>query len=632
MIRDRARAQRDLYRMQIRAGRRGSVLGPIFVLSLGVIFLLVELGRLPASRLWVALGRWWPLLLVLAGVVLLAEWAFDQWGPGDPQRRYGRRSAGGVVALIILLALGGASIRDIHDFRDLPARGFSINPDNMAEFFGTRHESDETLDSRLPTGAALTIDDPHGDVTVTGASTDGLIHMVVHKQVYASTDAGAEAEARELAPAVTSSPTLVKVTVPSRGGASADLLITLPASAPVTINANHGDVKAQGLNAPLTVTANHGDVTLSEIGAAVTAHVNNNGSSISAHRVTGPVTMEGHAEDMTFSEIGGNVAIHGDYYGTTHLEHIGGSVRFKTSKTDFQLARLDGEIDISSDGIEVDRAAGPVDITTRNRNLKLEHVSGEVTVTNRNGAVEVTSALPLGNVTVQNRSGSVTLNLPEKAAFAVHAETTDGSIENDFSLPQASGTEGGSSLTGTVGKGGPVLRIDNNHGDIAIRKTSISATIPVAPEPPHLPAISARGEDGSSVSVGKDGLRIFSGGDGASVVLGKDGMRISEGADGDRVFRAKDGTTLVRGADGALSYTERNGTHYAKGADGSRTLTAPDGTRIVVSASGERMASGPGGRVLSESQSEERMGRVEEAIRRMERRQREAEPIAGKIY
>src|ERR1035438_3818123 len=74
-LRDQARAQREQMRYQMRRMRRGSVLGPILLIAVGIVFLLMETGRLDHQRFWAWYGHWWPLLLVAAGAVVLAEWA-----------------------------------------------------------------------------------------------------------------------------------------------------------------------------------------------------------------------------------------------------------------------------------------------------------------------------------------------------------------------------------------------------------------------------------------------------------------------------------------------------------------------------------------------------------------------------
>jgi hypothetical protein len=83
-------------------------------------------------------------------------------------------------------------------------------------------------------------------------------------------------------------------------------------------------------------------------------------------------------------------------------------IHFHTSRTDFQLARLDGEVEISPDSdLSADQALGPVVLTTRNRNITLDRIAGDVSVTNRNGSVDLTAAPAIGNINIEDRNGSV---------------------------------------------------------------------------------------------------------------------------------------------------------------------------------------------------------------------------------
>ena len=495
----------------------------------------------------------------------------------------------------------------------------------MEQLLGNKHESDEARVQQLPLGSALTIDNPRGDVFVSGSSSDGTMHVSLHKQVYSRSDSDADNRSRQLSPVITSNGKLVSVTLPNLNGATGDLTITVPATTILTVNANHGDVHIDKLVAPLVVTANHGDVELSSITGAVTAHVNNNSSSFSAHSIVGPLSLEGHAQDLTLSDIRGTATLSGDFYGTTHLEHITAGVKFHTSRTDFQLARLDGEMEISSDRITADQAVGPVVLTTANRNVTLERMSGDLAVTNRNGSVDLTSAPPIGNVTVQNRNGTVNLTLPDHANFAVNAETTDGSIENDFALPTVD-HEQKATMTGTVGKGGPFIRVSTSQGDVSFKKASI-APLPVRPPmPPSPPApvVSIKDSDGSSVYVGKDGVRITSGSDGSSVIVGKGGLKITANADGSSVYKGKDGSQLTEGSDGSKVFVGANGTRFTEGADGSKALVTRDGTRITLGADGSQTAKAPGGKTLDEAEIREQISRAEQIVRQTEQR-RDAE-------
>jgi DUF4097 and DUF4098 domain-containing protein YvlB len=621
MLRDQAKAQRDQYRYQMRAMRRRSILGPVIVVLVGVVFLLTETGHLRNDRLWDWYGHWWPLLLVVVGIVLLAEWGIDQLRPQDPQRPYFRRSiGGGVIGLVIALSITGIilnGLRTGHNFNFYGGHGMSLNSDNLEEFLGDKHESDESIVEALPAGSALSIDNPRGDVIITGGSSDNQVHLSIHKQVYSRSDSDAENRARQLTPRVTRNGNLLLISFPSMSGAVADVTATVPPGVGATVTANHGDIHIDALKAPVTLTANHGDVELSGISGPVTAHVNNNGSSFSAHNVVGPVMLEGHADDLTLSDISGPVNLSGDFYGTTHLEHISSNIKFHTSRSDFQLARLDGEMEVSSENISADQAVGPVVLTTGNRNITLERISGDLAVTNRNGSVDLTSAPPLGNVTIQNRNGSVSLTLPDHANFAVNAETNDGDMENDFSLP-AQETNNRKTLSGTVGKGGSLIRINTSQGDVSLKKASIAPLPPKPPAPPAPPQVSISDADGSSVYVGKDGVRIISGADGSSVIVGKDGLHITANADGSTVYRSKDGTQLIEGADGSKRYIGRNGMHYTVGVDGSKMYRGADGSSITINPDGSQRTRGTSGRDLNDSEVQDRLRRAQDEVHEAE--------------
>ena len=611
--RDMLRAQQQAYRQQLRGMRRGSVLGPLMVIAIGIVFLLVQMGRIPAHDLWLWYGRWWPALLVGAGLVMLLEWAFDQYTHvGEtPLRR--RSIGGGVFTLLLLLGIAGILVSGMREGRFF-GKGININQDNLDEFMGDKHESDQTLSQDFSVGTSLSIDNPRGDISVSGTSDDNQIHIEVHKQVYTRSDSEADSKAQQLSPKLTPNGTTLNLSVPSIEGGRADLVITVPAAAAATVTANHGDVHVTELKAPVNVTANHGDISISAITGPVGSHINNGDSSFSAHSVTGPVSVEGHGRDLTISDISGTVTMDGDFYGTTHLERVRGAVRFHSSRTDLRLARLDGAIEFSpGSDFSIDQAVGPIILSTRSHNVTFERVAGDISVTNRNGSVDITSAPPLGNVAVENRNGSVNVSVPEQAGFTVQAETTNGDAENDFSIPVQE-NDNRRNFGGIVGKGGPTVRITTTQGDIALKKDAVA---PLPPVPPPPPPISIHGSDGSSVVIGNGGVNIHSGSDGSSVVVGKDGVRIVTNSDGGGSFTAKDGATLNTSPDGSKSYVGHDGSRYNVSPDGSKSYAGHDGTRITLSPDGTRVGIGPNGKALSNAQIDDRLRQVEEEVRRI---------------
>jgi hypothetical protein len=495
-FRDQARAQRAAFRaqraqMRYQMGgmRRGSILGPLALIAIGVVFLLVQTGRVDHLAVLSWYARWWPFLLVAAGLIVLAEWAVDQHLMRDPARPQYRRSlGGGIFFIFIFFIFAGLSMRGYRGMVDnngLLFPGTHFDLDSLDELLGDKHESDQTIDASFPPGSSLIVFNPHGDVTVSGTSEDGRIHIAVHKQVYARTDSEADTKAQKLSPSAVNAGQQFYVTVPIMDGARADLIVTLPAASTATVTANHGDIHIASIQGSVAATANRGDIELSAITGPITAHINNGSSSLSAHSIASSIAIQGHANDLSLTDIGGPVTISGDFYGTTHLEKISAPVHFHTSRTDLQFARLDGSTDITSRDISSDQVLGPLILTTSNRNVNLDRVAGDISVTNRNGTIDVTAAPVLGNINIENRSGRVSATLPEGAGFQVDARATHGEVDSPFPLA-SSNTGNLKTLTGTVGAGGPIVRIVTNDSDISLNQASVPPVLSVLPASPKI--------------------------------------------------------------------------------------------------------------------------------------------------
>ena len=495
VLRDQARLQR----LQLRGMRRSSLVGPLAVIAIGLVFFAVQVGRLSAPSLWLWFARWWPLLLVLFGVIRLIEWFFDQRarltanGLPVPQRTLGV----GVTLLLILLVIAGVGSSIARNKAShLLGPNFELNQDNLEQFLGDKHESTQSLTAPCPTGTEVLLENPHGNVTVSGTSDDGQLHVTLNNQVFTRSDSDATSKERQIAARVDRNGNQLRLTVPSIEGGRADMTISLPATTSFTGTANHGDIQVHSLRGPVTVTANHGDIDLSGITGTVAAHVNNGDSSFSAHSITGDVSVEGRSLDLTISDVTGSVSLNGDFFGTTHLERTSGTIRFHTSRTDLQVARLDGDLEISQNAdLSATQLVGPIVLNTRNRNITLERVSGPVSITNRNGSVTLAMAQPISPVMIENRNGDVELTLPTDAHFSVQAETSNADLENDFGLSLSQ--EGDHPrLTGTVGAGGPLLQISTTQADISLHKGSVAPLPPRPPTPPHLSAMPAEAREG----------------------------------------------------------------------------------------------------------------------------------------
>ena len=475
--RDYWKAQRRDQRYYWRAMHRPSIVGPIVLLGVGVIALLVTSGKLSAPYFWDWFLRWWPLVLVGIGLVSLLEWFLDR---DQPYRRHG--GGFGIVVLIFILVGIAYSQRHVGDW----SRHMGMdNPGDWTPFMGEEHDHDADSSVSVPANALVQLQNPRGDVTITG-SGDNLVHVHAHQVVHTNSDSDANNTFPSLDPKITVSGDNVLIKVEGRNNGSADLTIELPTGASTDVTAGHGDVSIEGLKGASSVTANNGDVKLDSMGASVHAHMSK--GDFSAHEIAGSVALDGHISDVTVSEVGGSLAMDGEFFGDTHLEQIASTVHFHSSRTNLDLARLAGDLTMDSDDLHIGQAVGPLRIVTRSKNIECSQISGDVHIENTNGTVDVTAAEPLGNIQITNSSEAVALTLPPNAGFNINASTSGGDLNTDFSL-NVNGDDDRRTATGTVGKGGPRIDVNVRHGDISIKKGD--ANMPPLPPLPRIPPVPA---------------------------------------------------------------------------------------------------------------------------------------------
>lgn len=112
------------------------------------------------------------------------------------------------------------------------------------------------------------------------------------------------------------------------------------------------------------------------------------------------------------------------------------------------------------------------DVTARTVNGAIRvSTTGAAAAHTVNGSIEaemgtVSGAGPYRFETV---NGSITLTLPEGAGADVEARTLNGGISTDFPLT-VQGRFGPRSLEGTIGGGGPELRLRTTNGSIELRR------------------------------------------------------------------------------------------------------------------------------------------------------------------
>jgi DUF4097 and DUF4098 domain-containing protein YvlB len=488
------KAQRDAWKAQRYAWKAGyyggayvprgpSVVGPIILIGIGIVALLLLTGHIAPVEFWAWYGRWWPLLLIGAGLALLGEWALDL------RRETPIRRGGSFVGILILLAFLGFGAAGWNNWWGPFRAQFGDQGDDFFNAFGLpeRDNDQQILNSQIPANAAIDIQNPRGDVSITSGDTSS-IQVQAHEVAFANSDADAKKIFDSEAAHVTVSGSAVLIKSESNTSGRLNLTVTVPKSAKVTINAGRGDVTAAGLGAGIGVTASHGDVHLSAIAGSVQVHFSNSKHDLSAHQVDGDLTADGDLNDFTLSEIKGKVTQSGEILGDVHLENVSGPVHLHTSVTDLQVAELPGDLTLNSDDLRVTEAKGQVRVETHSKDVDLSQIYGDSFVQDRDGRISVE---PAGNYSVEakNSKGDVEVTLPPSASATVDGRTRNGDIFTEFALP-ISGDEN-KTVSGKIGSGGSRIVLSTDNADLRVKKGSAFPAMPPAPTAPAAPRAPA---------------------------------------------------------------------------------------------------------------------------------------------
>jgi DUF4097 and DUF4098 domain-containing protein YvlB len=478
--RDAMKAQRHTWKMQHGYGPRvPSLVGPVILISIGIIALLIMTGHLAAGSFWGWYSRWWPLLLIIAGMGLLAEWAIDM------RRQAPVRRSGGFVGIIVLLAIVGFVAAGWNHAGPW-FNNWNHEGDDFFNMFGMpEHTNDQqVLNTQVGPGATIDIQNPRGDVSVTAGDTQN-VEVQSHQVAFA----GSDDEARKIFEAetthinVSGNSVLIKSDGHNRG--RVNLSVTVPKSAKVSISAGRGDVAVSGIGAGLDMSAAHGDVHLNSITGAVQAHLSNSRHDFVAQQVDGDLVADGNCNDLTVSEIKGRFSINGEIFGQVHVENVRGPVSVHTTVTDVQIASLAGDLSFDRESLRVNESKGTVRVVTHSKDIDLNQIYGDSYVENRDGRVSIEPA-GVFNVEAKNNKGDVELTLPPVASAYVNGRTHNGDIVTEYAL-NISGEED-KTVSGRIGSGQAKIDLSSSNGDLRIKKGPAMPQVPPVPGVANVPA------------------------------------------------------------------------------------------------------------------------------------------------
>lgn len=450
--------------------RHRSFAGPFVLIIVGIVFLLGTMHVLSVGRLAHLFADYWPVLLILWGVIKLIE---HQQAQREGARPTGI-GAGGVFLIIMIVVFGLIATQlervnwsGLHD-------QFNFDDDDFNGIFGQSYNYNDNLEQDFPADASLKVIDNHGAVSV-HASDDKKITVVVRKRVGAENQTDADKYNTQTKPTITVIGGLVTVDAKVEGAGDhpveTDLDISLPRKAAVSIVSRRGDVNLVGRDGNIDISTQHSDTSVEDVTGNL--KISQERGSVKVEQVTGDVHVEGRVNEVSIADVKGGVQLDGEFQESVKVARVSKTVTFRSSRTDLEFARIDGSLDLDSDDLHADQIMGPLHLTTRSKNIRLDQVSGDVRLQDNNGTIEVIMRA-LGNVQIDSRNGDIQLSLPEKAGFRLDAFTRDGEIQSDFPGLNVSNDEHQAKASGSVGNGAAHIVLNNEHDGIEIRKAPVN--------------------------------------------------------------------------------------------------------------------------------------------------------------
>jgi DUF4097 and DUF4098 domain-containing protein YvlB len=449
----------------VRPYRSRSIFGPLVLICIGLLFLAKNVGWISSHTLFWWFSRWWPAILILWGLIKVLEYAMAS-RKGEPAPR--GIGAGGVVFLIFFILFG------------LSATGAShINWDNLKNsgnwgdgdwnWFDNHYDFTENSSQPMADAAQIKVLCASGDVNV-NPSPDNQAHIYVHKRLSGDSQTAANHQNDLTHPKFEQQG---KVWVMDLTGGNFEhgrfnLDLQLPPNAALSITTGRGDITVSQRVGDVDLNTDRGSINAKSIKGNAMFRLHH--GDVTAEDITGNVQINGSGGDTNVSNVSGTLTVNGEYQGDSRYSHVGGQVQFKSNRTDLQFAKLDGDFSMDSGDLRADSITGPFRLETRSKSVHLENVTGDIHIDDTNAGVEVTSKLPLGNVDISSARGGIEVTIPSSAGFQVDAESKNGEILSpDFSLT-IDNSHRDVVAHGTIGKGGPMVRLRSERGTIQIKK------------------------------------------------------------------------------------------------------------------------------------------------------------------
>jgi hypothetical protein len=283
-------------------------------------------------------------------------------------------------------------------------------------WFAAYENREVTLPLEVPKGKTLRIENPVGDVKVSGGHETGSVRATARVRGMDADEAHEKAEAYTLI--VEESGNQVLIRQPDVSGLSVDLDVQLAAKSAVEIRTISGNAQIAGTNGSARVDTQSGNVKLKGLNGTIEVHSQSGDLTLDESK-TSAATLEVKSGDITLAKVKGNIVAR-SASGDVSLHDCGG------------------------------------------KSVSVESVTGDVRAD--------LSEPVAGTVSIRTVNGEASVTVTDGCDCRVSLSTLRGNVVCDLELEDEARHE--QHVTGRLGEGTGTLDVSGVNGNIALRLRS----------------------------------------------------------------------------------------------------------------------------------------------------------------
>jgi hypothetical protein len=430
--------------------------------------------------IWNALVRFWPVLIIIWGLLKLVDYYRLK---DDPDHRP-IFSGGEIVMLVFIIFLGSAITAAANISPDF---GRFFNFDSNFDFWdvtGSSYTYTEHHDLASEPGSTVKVFNLYGSVDVKPSDTDTIV-LDVEKTVRAANKDEADRESQNFTFSITNEGGVYRIAsnrdenVIDGSGVrignlreryKSNLTIRVPKKTSLDLSNKYGTVSVSGLEGNQSISNKYGPTSARDVSGPVS--LNTGYGSVVIENVSDAVKVTNRYASTTVRNIGGNVDLD-NQFGSVDVQDVKGNASVQNRYSVVNAQRITGSLTVGgrNDSVDVDDVGGAVEVDTSYKNINVRNAKGTLKLSNRHGGIDVEfEQLPNHEIRLNGEYSDLTLELPSGSAFSLDGQTRYGDIYSEFDSIAVNSSGRDATARGQQGSGGPRIIVETQHGRIRIEK------------------------------------------------------------------------------------------------------------------------------------------------------------------